>query len=424
MNLLLRIATLLLLLSGGLAKAQITSRSGFPAPKESRLEKRPFPCNSRQIVFEEQFSGNSLPTGWTAQSRDTAMLNPAIDTVFQDNWQSIVDFKDNNNRAVASVSWHRFQDRYTPVDNWLISPEITLGANTCFSWVAYSQDRFHPESYEVLISPAGSPDLDNFTDTVEVIENESFLLQYRSTNLSAYNGQTIRVAFRHTSEQKFVLVLDDIRFAEVEDVDLGVVELIDPAPYDGASFDSMSITVAIQNFGSDTIDLADVSLGFRDQNQLISEETVVILDTNVTRLAPNDTAWVQHPTAWNPDMDSAAYDLLVWTRLDGDAVSQNDSLYRRVGVGVDITSVSPSAFEGVVAYPNPASNFLHIEGTFSQEVTATLFTMSGRRVLPTQAIQRGSHRSRMDLSTLPSGMYFLSIRDRQGTLWSQKVIVE
>jgi hypothetical protein len=53
-----------------------------------------------------------------------------------------------------------------------------------------------------------------------------------------------------------------------------------------------------------------------------------------------------------------------------------------------------------------------------------LFTMSGRRVLPTQAIQRGSHRSRMDLSTLPSGMYFLSIRDRQGTLWSQKVIVE
>ncbi|MEZ4684608.1 MAG: hypothetical protein R3B47_00620 [Bacteroidia bacterium] len=162
---------------------------------------------------------------------------------------------------------------------------------------------------------------------------------YRSANLSAYAGQTVRVAFRHTSVQQFILVLDDVRFAEVEDKDIGVVGLVSPDPYAGSTFDSMRITVVIQNFGSDTINLADVKLGFRDQNKTDAEDTLLRLDTAVHTLAPNDTVWVRHPAYWNPDSDSAAYDLWVWTKLDGDNISANDTLYRRVGVGADVTSV-------------------------------------------------------------------------------------
>ena len=173
---LIRLATILLLFISGWANAQVISRSGSPAPQESHWEKRPFPCTSRQVLFEEAFSGNTLPTCWTALARDTADLNLAIDTVYQDNWQPIIDFKDASNGAIASPSWHTFEDRKAPTDNWLISPEVTLGANTCFSWVAYSQDRFFAESYEVLISPTGSPDLNNFTDTIEVVDAEGFFL--------------------------------------------------------------------------------------------------------------------------------------------------------------------------------------------------------------------------------------------------------
>ncbi|MFK7971067.1 MAG: choice-of-anchor J domain-containing protein [Bacteroidia bacterium] len=421
-NMRFQLLAVLMILMSGWANAQVTSRSGFTAPQESHQAKRPFPCRSSDAIFEETFSGNTLPTGWTALARDTATINPAIDTIYQDNWQQIVDFKDPTNGVVASPSWHDFTDRKVPTDNWLISPEVNLGDNTCFSWVAYSQDRFFSESYDVLISPTGSTDLTSFTDTIEVVQEEGFFLVYRSANLSKYANQAVRVAFRHTKVQGFMLVLDDVRFAEVDAQDVGVSELIRPSG--GLRFDSLKVTFAIRNYGSDTVNLENVRLGFRDNNQTIAEDTLVIFNDNKIRLAPNDTAHVSHPVRWNPDSDSAAFDLWAWTKLGNDAFSGNDTLYRRVGVGVDVTSIDEgSSFANLTAFPNPSNGLIYIQGSLETAATLHVFDATGRNLIAPRAIPAGAITEKVDLQHIPAGIYFISLQNAKGDRFTKRMLI-
>lgn len=425
MHLVFRFILLSLIFVGGWANAQVLSRSGFPAPLESRLEKRPFPCDSRNVLFEENFSGNSLPTGWTALSRDTADLHPAIDSIYADNWQPIVDFKDGSNGAVASPSWHDFESRSIATDNWLLSPEIALGTNTCFSWVAYSQDRFHPESYEVLLSPTGSTALTDFTDTVEIVEEEGFFLLYRSANLSKYNGQTVRVAFRHTSVQKFMLVLDDVRFAEVEDADVGVNALLNDITGSTASqFDSTLLLFVLRNYGSDTLNLDNVRVGFRDGNQTVAEDTVRLLNEDKRMLAPNDTAHVSHPIFWNPSSDSSAFDLWIWSSLDTDAFSDNDTLYRRVGVGVSVTGINEDFFNEITVYPNPADAVLYIQGLFNEHTEVGLFDLAGKAVIKPSFVTQGLQERALNLAHIKAGIYMLKFISNTGSVSVRKILVK
>ena len=114
---------------------------------------------------------------------------------------------------VASASWYSgTQSALTP-DNWLISPEIVIPANystASISWYAKGQDASYAEEhYAVLVSTSGAS-TSNFSTTL--YEGETFGdWEQQTANLSAYAGQTIRIAFRHYNvTDMFWLDLDDI----------------------------------------------------------------------------------------------------------------------------------------------------------------------------------------------------------------------
>jgi len=131
-----------------------------------------------EFPWTENFSSNSLPTSW-------------------------VDW---------SNSW-LLEGGYTYTttnNNLLITPQLQLPStmdNQCMFFTYKSKSStIEGSSYDILISESGLNPA-NFTDVYHVTTS-STSFQYRSLDLSAYNGQTIYIAFRNTGGAS--IYLDDI----------------------------------------------------------------------------------------------------------------------------------------------------------------------------------------------------------------------
>lgn len=79
-----------------------------------------------------------------------------------------------------------------------------------------------------------------------------------------------------------------------------------------------------------------------------------------------------------------------------------------------------NTFSKISISPNPASEYLIVQGLTGKSNTADFINMEGRIVLETQLRDNG----RINLSTLKSGVYFVTIRSDQVKIYSQKVIVK
>ena len=109
---------------------------------------------------------------------------------------------------------HSFVNYFGAVNpnNWAISPEFTIPANASsatLSWYAAPQDPGYPEEHYGVYVGTGT-DTANYTQLFEETINYS---DYKNTtvDLTAYAGQTIRVAFRHFNcSDMFILKLDQV----------------------------------------------------------------------------------------------------------------------------------------------------------------------------------------------------------------------
>ena len=101
-------------------------------------------------------------------------------------------------------------------DNWFISPQIHLSANANYtlSWAtAAASSSYYAEHYGVYVSTSGT-DPSNFTSLQEYTLTTNNLTT-QTLDLSAYSGQTIRIAFRHWNvTDELLLVLDNITISE------------------------------------------------------------------------------------------------------------------------------------------------------------------------------------------------------------------
>ncbi|HET8838329.1 MAG TPA: choice-of-anchor J domain-containing protein [Flavobacteriaceae bacterium] len=174
-----------------------------------------FTLNAQTTMFEEDFDGSGPGiSSWTLIDNDG--LTPATDVSFiTDAWNAIDrDGADGGfggpagNFAAMSTSW------YTPpgtADDYLISPAIDLTSATSatLQWDAKAQDAAFPDGYEVLVSTSGT-DIADFTDVLFSIPAETSTYSTRTEDLSTYLGQTIHIAWRNNSTDKFILIVDDI----------------------------------------------------------------------------------------------------------------------------------------------------------------------------------------------------------------------
>jgi hypothetical protein len=157
----------------------------------------------------------------TAVDVDGVPVNPGAPSYCGPTWTVIGDAK---NKLVVSTSW------LNPVgvaDDWLITPAISITeANTFLWWEGYSPDANYRDGYEVRISTTDNQ-IASFTNLALNIAAELTTIQKRSLKLDAYIGQTIYIAFRNHSNDKYLLFLDNIsvRVLKNEDVSIKSVSI-------------------------------------------------------------------------------------------------------------------------------------------------------------------------------------------------------
>lgn len=378
--------------------SQIFNRSGSEiTPHEPSLLRR-FPCGG-ETLFEENVQNQSFPASWTRYDLDGE--NPDSRLAFTDvpGWHVIEDPKDrfegqNPNLVFVSVSWD--ENSNTASDDWLVSPKVTLTDNACLSWYAYSADEFFPESYSIHIVSDSTLDTLQSSTPIQEIEKEDFELTYRTLDLSEFAGQTVHIAFHHTSQDKFALVLDDIRVAKVERFDIGTTNLKVESQNDGDT--TFTITASIRNFGLDTLDVDTLFLNYRiDSSEVDTMELPVIL------LDPNDTLEVIHDSTWRV-FENGVYTICIWTNLTDDDPS-NDTTCINFFLGVTSTEEKLLA-EQLKVYPVPGRDYLYLQaGSFaSQNLSARVINIHGQ-TLSTHKIN--GIETKIPVAELLSGMYYI-----------------
>lgn len=166
-----------------------------------------------QILFSQDFESGTLAP-MTAVDVDGVPVNPGAPTFCGPTWTVVGNAK---NKLVVSTSW------LNPVgvaDDWLITPAIPITvANSFLFWDAYSPDANYRDGYEVRISTTDNQ-IASFTAIAQTIAAELTTTQKRSLRLDAYIGQTIYIAFRNHSNDKYLLYMDNISVRVLQDQDV------------------------------------------------------------------------------------------------------------------------------------------------------------------------------------------------------------
>ena len=188
-----------------------------------------FAVADAQIIFQEDFDGiggataggagtYSFPAGWLKRNVDNRTPAASVSYV-NEAWERREDFANNVTDSCAfSTSW------YSPAgaaDDWMWTPLIgPLPANCVLKWNAVTYDASYPDGYSVRIMtssqgpPTGGTGVigNQVTNSTQVfsIAAENTTWTARQLSLNAYAGQSIYIAFRNTSNDKFILLIDDV----------------------------------------------------------------------------------------------------------------------------------------------------------------------------------------------------------------------
>jgi hypothetical protein len=212
-------------------------------------------------TWSENFNsttGTSLPAGWLQNNVDGLIADPSYwSTLFNTNaWLTDLSGTAAYGRSALSISAYISPGGIS--NDWLISPSFTVPANAILNWEAISLgNSSYLESYKVLVSTTGTL-VSDFTNTLVSISNESNTWAARSQSLSAFVGQTIRVAFVNISNDKLGMELDNINVVSPIAIDGSVVNMTGVSRYMAAgnqtiqgtfgSFGISSVTTAVLNY--------------------------------------------------------------------------------------------------------------------------------------------------------------------------------
>jgi hypothetical protein len=171
-------------------------------------------------IFTTDFQ-SGIPVNYSIVNNDGLTPNSQVSN-FSNAWIALQDPENNLDTIVGSTSF--FEPEGT-ASRWLITPPFALGAyGNLIEWEAKSHDASFPDNYMILVSTTDNQ-ISSFTDTVGYFYQESFEWITREINLSlnGYNNQTVYVAFVNTTQDGFVLYIDDIHAWKEDPV--GLTEL-------------------------------------------------------------------------------------------------------------------------------------------------------------------------------------------------------
>ena len=281
-----------------------------------------------QTLFHEGFDGGVLPAGWAVVDADGDGYT----------WLSSIFLMGSNYGyngsagCFCSQSYDYSAGALAP-DNWLVSPAISLNSNVTLSfWVCAQDANYAEEHYGVYISTNGGTSTSDFTLLYEetMDSNGGAKVQgawkQKSVDLSAYTGQTVRIAFRHFNcSDMFYLNLDDVEIfaqptnptivAQPNTIDFGTLAI-------GGS-QAQSVTVTTYNLTADVMASANAPY-------FVSADGVTF-ETTVTVAATGGTLYVKYvPTTVSIDngivilTSTGATDVAI--SLTGEAIDCNATI--------------------------------------------------------------------------------------------------
>jgi len=237
-----------------------------------------------QIIFKETFDNiagptaggagtYTFPTGWLLRNVDNR--TPAANVNYVNNaWTRREDFGGNVGDSCAfSTSW------YSPVgvaNDWMWTPAIAIPATgtTMLKWRGKAYDATYKDGYEVriMVSPTtptgGAGTIGNqITNStlLSSIPEENTAWTARSIDISSYAGQTVRISFRNNSNDKFMLVIDDITVEKILNYDASLIS-ITTLPYSKIpkGYNTVPLGGKLKNLGTNALNSITLSANIYD----------------------------------------------------------------------------------------------------------------------------------------------------------------
>lgn len=334
-----------------------------------------------QTIFLENFndiSGStaggagtySFPAGWFLRNVDNRTPDPSVAYV-NEAWERREDFaNDVTDSCAFSTSY------YSPTgaaDDWMWTPAIgPLPAGCELRWNGLTYDPSYPDGYEVRIMTSGPPTGGNGVLGNQV-SNSTLLLSVPAENttwtphnvsLAAYAGQTVYIGFRNNSNDKFLLLIDDVEVLQLLNYDAVMNDVPAWSEYTiipGNQQPSLDLSANIRNNGvSDitnvvmTADVYDIN-GTLVHNSSSAAHPLLASGDDITLSATNPFT----PSATN--IYEAYYSVSI-TEADGNTTNDTllgntiyieDSTYARdngnlngaLGIGAGVTGYLGNQYE-------------------------------------------------------------------------------
>lgn len=230
-----------------------------------------------QEIFSENFDGGTFPTGWARYNVDG--LTPATNVNFVNDAWVVRTLQGQS--LLTSTSW------YSPVgtsNDWVVTPAITIPASGTFylNFDVQAQDAQYPDGYKLYISTTGNTVADFTASPIASVPSAPSTMTTMTHDISAYAGQTIYIALRNDSNDKFLLNVDNIKVRQVYENDAALVS----STINRSSFINTNNTLSyrVTNNGSNTITSLELTYN-NGTNQSVT------VNTNI---APGATATVNH----------------------------------------------------------------------------------------------------------------------------------
>ncbi|MGZ3899599.1 MAG: T9SS type A sorting domain-containing protein [Bacteroidia bacterium] len=251
-----------------------------------------------------------------------------------------------NDTFLVSTSW--IDTTGITVDRWVITPTVAItSSNTVIMWRAKSPDANFPDGYEVY----GTNKTGTLTPTDFNIGDRLFSLPdghtsgggeksewtYHAINVGAFNGQTLRFAFRNNSTDMFQLWIDDIKVAQAPgNIDGSVLTVSTPKYF--LTGISQQVSAVFKNTAAPTI--YTVNLNYQYGTSSPVSQTFIFPNG----LGYSETAVCIFALPYSFS-SPGNYPVKVWTSLPNNLIDQNSM---NDTASVNVCAITTSALKNVL----------------------------------------------------------------------------
>lgn len=255
-------------------------------------------------LLSETFD-TEIPAGWTIIDVDGLTSVTA-----QADWASWA----HNPTSLDACSSSWYDNAGTgPTDDWLITPAIAVPGSGAYGlkYFASSHEASYLEEYEVLVSTTGTDPAD-FSTSLLSVTNEPLAGVTHLLSLVPFAGQTIYIAFHHTSDDESMLHLDNVIIDEVAEDDIALIS-ISTAPV--VAEGSVNITGTVENKGLNEITSFDL-----DWNDGTAHNATI-----TATIPAGGTYNFTHPTTLSA-VGGTIYDMTICATVGGDEDVTNNCM--------------------------------------------------------------------------------------------------